>query len=118
MVGVWRTRRERIILEANEIGVSGERHYADAIERLLAEYGGGMREYRCTGLIRRDRGNSHDPHAVEVVVHGVRVGYISKTWSETVSAKIKDREVEMKCILNWNGESPHGIYHVKLLPLF
>ncbi|MFM8529865.1 MAG: HIRAN domain-containing protein [Ilumatobacteraceae bacterium] len=77
-----------------------------------------MLEYHGACTIRRDRDNSADPHAVEVLVHGARVGFISRRWSATVAAKIDDHEIEMKCVVNWNGETQNGIYHVKLLPVF
>jgi len=108
----------RLVLESEHLGVSGERHYDEAIRKVLATYGGGRLEYRCQAVIRRDRGNERDPNAVEVMVHGLRVAYIAKTLSGLVASRIGDKSVELKCVIHWNGELNNGIYHVKLFPLF
>lgn len=98
--------------------VSGERHHADAIRRVVTGHGGGRLEYRCDATLVREPANPHDPHAVEVVVHGERVGYIARVVSETVASRIGDLHVRLDCVIHWNGEVENGIYHVKLFPLF
>jgi hypothetical protein len=113
-----RRKKEHVVLEAFDIGVSGERHYGEGIRSILREHGGGRLEYRCTATIRRDHGNAYDPNAVEVVVHGLRVGYISERSSRRVAERIKQRSVELECMVSWNGEINNGIYHVKLFPVF
>ena len=114
----FRRKKEHIVLEAIDIGVSGERHHGEEIRRILSEQHAGKLEYRCTATIRRDRTNAVDEHAVEVVVHGLRVGYISQKSSQRVAERIVDRSVELQCVVSWNGETTNGIYHVKLFPVF
>lgn len=111
-------KHEHIALDSLEIGVSGERHYGENIRELLCEHGGNGLEYRCTATIRREVDNPADEHAIEVVVHGRRVGYISKKSSASVAERIKKRSVELECVVSWNGEISNGIYHVKLFPVF
>lgn len=106
------------MLESAQLGVSGERHHAEAIRTLLSTYAGGRLEYRCQATIRRDRGNEADVNAVEVMVHGTRVAYVAKAVSEIVASRIGEDSVELKCVIHWNGETKNGIYHVKLFPLF
>ena len=108
----------RLVLESEHLGVSGERHHADAIRKVLTTHGGGRLEYRCQAVIRCDHGNERDPNAVEVLVHGLRVAYIAKAVSGVVASRIGDKSVELKCVIHWNGELNNGIYHVKLFPLF
>lgn len=114
----FRRKSAHVVLEAFDIGVSGERHYEQSIQRILNEHGGGRLECQCKAAIRRDLGNESDPNAVEVTVHGLRVGFISGVTSEKVARKIQDRTVELDCVINWNGETSNGIYHVKLFPVF
>lgn len=106
------------MLDSLEIGVSGERHYGENIRELLREHGGSSLEYKCTATIRREVDNHVDEHAIEVVVHGRRVGYISKRSSAVVAKRIDQRSVELECVVSWNGETSNGIYHVKLFPVF
>ena len=113
-----RKQKTGLFLNSEHIGVSGERYCGDDIRTLLATHAGGRLEYRCTAVLRREITNERDPHAVEVLVHGVRVGYIAKATSDVVASKIGDREVDLKCVIHWNGEMPIGIYHVKLFPIF
>lgn len=60
--------------------------------------------------------NDSDPHAVGVVVDGFRVGYIARAHSKAVAEAIGERPVELRCVINWNGEVTNGIYRVKLFP--
>lgn len=76
----------------------------------------GRLQHRCTASIRREVDNSSDSHAVAVMVDDVRVGYIARAHSEAVAEVIGDQTVELKCIINWNGEINNGIYRVKLFP--
>lgn len=114
----FRRKGAHVVLEAFDIGVSGERHCDVAIRSILSDHGMGRLEYRCTAQIRRDRHNENDENAVEVLVHGLRVGYISQTSSARVAERIRDRTVDLDCVVSWNGENPNGIYHVKLFPVF
>lgn len=114
----FRPKQHKIVLEALDIGVSGERHYGENIREILEKHGGSRLEYRCTALVRRDTTNVADTHAIEVVVHGLRVGYISRKSSVRVSQRIGQFSIELECVVNWNGETENGIYHVKLFPMF
>jgi len=118
MLGFRTPKPHRVVLESEHIGVSGERHHAEALRQLLTSYAGGRLEYKCVATLRHDRLNESDPNAVEVSVHNIRVGYISRKSSEVVLARIGDHEVQIKCSIHWNGELINGIYHVKLFPLF
>lgn len=102
----------------DQLVVTGERHHSDNIQAVLSQSTDGRLQYQCNAVLARELGNDSDPHAVGVLVNGLRVGYIARIHSEDVSEVIGDRNVELKCVINWNGEVLNGIYRVKLFPTF
>lgn len=45
-----------------------------------------------------------------------RVGYIARAHSAAVAGILGDSTVDVKCVINWNGEITNGIYRVLLFP--
>jgi hypothetical protein len=102
------------VLLPEQLVVTGERHYAEEIRAVLSETASGYLQYRCTAELQPEPDNALDPHAVAVRVGGRRVGYIARRHSESVSAVLAGTPAEVKCVINWNGETTNGIYRVKL----
>ncbi|MGA1036054.1 MAG: HIRAN domain-containing protein [Ilumatobacteraceae bacterium] len=100
----------------DQLVVTGERHHSSSIQEILIHLAEGRLQYRCTASLIREFDNIHDPHAVAVIVDDRRVGHIARAHSEAVAEALGKKTVELKCIINWNGEIVNGVYRVKLFP--
>lgn len=61
-----------------EFDVVGESHYQAALQRLAGDHGTDSAETPCVAELRPDDANKFDKSAVEVLVEGQRVGYMSR----------------------------------------
>lgn len=133
---MWqKANRKPIPIPQNLLVVRGARHHAEEIRLLL------MREvprptadpeatlinqtlptvtetclkWDCFAELRPEPTNEFDPHAIAVIVDGMRVGYIAKNHARKVKTYIKD-VMRLECTIFWNGDPEDGFqfYTVQL----
>lgn len=96
--------------------VNGARHNAANIEQLVRSKGLGKLSVDCKAIIQADSDNAFDPNAVEVLVDGLLVGYISAEKAPQMRAVLQGEPAELDCTLFWNGdpERDYSFYAVQL----
>jgi hypothetical protein len=100
--------------------VVGESHYQSD----LAKIAGGITDegvhQECAALLRLEPTNQYDPNAVEVLISGMRVGYIPAVQAPEMCAlfhSVGISEVECKAVIQggWDrGEGDTGEFGVRL----
>ena len=61
--------------------------------------------------------NDFDPNAVKVMVDGLKVGYIPKTFSSGVTEDLKKKgviEFEVPALIGWDTDNPMPLIGVRL----
>lgn len=96
--------------------VNGARHNATNIETLVKSKGRGKLSVDCKAVIQPDDDNNFDPNAVEVLVDGLLVGYISGEKAPQMRNVLRGEPAELDCTLFWNGdpERDYSFYAVQL----
>ena len=61
--------------------------------------------------------HEHDPDAIQVIVEGKRVGFISRNLTEALRPLLGERTSELDCTIFWNGD-PHADYQFYTVQLF
>ena len=74
-------------------------------------------EFATSAMLELEPTNDFDPNAVKVMVDGLQVGYVPKTFSGDVTRMINDKgvtEFEVPALLGWDNNNPMPAIGVKL----
>lgn len=74
-------------------------------------------EFQTQAMLELDPTNDFDPNAVKVMVDGLQVGYVPKTFSGDVTRMMNDKgvtEFEVPALLGWDNNNPMPAIGVKL----
>ena len=74
-------------------------------------------EFATSAMLELEPTNDFDPNAVKVMVDGLQVGYVPKTFSGDVTRMMNDKgvtEFEVPALLGWDNNNPMPAIGVKL----
>ena len=74
-------------------------------------------EFATSAMLELEPTNDFDPNAVKVMVDGLQVGYVPKTFSGDVTRMMNDKDVaefEVPALLGWDNNNPMPAIGVKL----
>jgi hypothetical protein len=74
-------------------------------------------EFATLAMLELEPTNDFDPSAVKVMVDGLQVGYVPKTFSGDVTRMMNDKgvtEFEVPALLGWDNNNPMPAIGVKL----
>ena len=74
-------------------------------------------EFATSAMLELEPTNDFDPNAVKVMVDGLQVGYVPKTFSGDVTRMMNDKGVtafEVPALLGWDNNNPMPAIGVKL----
>ena len=74
-------------------------------------------EFATSAMLELEPTNDFDPNAVKVMVDGLQVGYVPKTFSGDVTRMMNDKgvtEFEVPTLLGWDNNNPMPAIGVKL----
>ena len=74
-------------------------------------------EFATSAMLELEPTNDFDPNAVKVMVDGLQVGYVPKTFSGDVTRMMSDKgvtEFEVPALLGWDNNNPMPAIGVKL----
>ena len=74
-------------------------------------------EFATSAMLELEPTNDFDPNAVKVMVDGLQVGYVPKTFSGDVTRMMNDKgvtEFEVPALLGWDINNPMPAIGVKL----
>ena len=74
-------------------------------------------EFATSAMLELEPTNDFDPNAVKVMVDGLQVGYVPKTFSGYVTRMMNDKgvaEFEVPALLGWDNNNPMPAIGVKL----
>lgn len=74
-------------------------------------------EFATSAMLELEPTNDFDPSAVKVMVDGLQVGYVPKTFSGDVTRMMNDKgvtEFEVPALLGWDNNNPMPAIGVKL----
>ena len=74
-------------------------------------------EFATSAMLELEPTNDFDPNAVKVMVDGLQVGYVPKTFSGDVTKMMNDKgvtEFEVPALLGWDNNNPMPAIGVKL----
>ena len=74
-------------------------------------------EFATSAMLQLEPTNDFDPNAVKVMVDGLQVGYVPKTFSGDVTRMMNDKgvtEFEVPALLGWDNNNPMPAIGVKL----
>jgi len=74
-------------------------------------------EFATSAMLQLEPTNDFDPNAVKVMVDGLQVGYVPKTFSVDVTRMMNDKgvtELEVPALLGWDNNNPMPAIGVKL----
>ena len=74
-------------------------------------------EFATSAMLELEPTNDFDPNAVKVMVDGLQVGYVPKSFSGDVTSMMKDNgvtEFEVPALLGWDNNNPMPAIGVKL----
>jgi hypothetical protein len=100
--------------------VVGESHYQSDLARIAGGITAEGVHHECAALLRLEPTNKYDPNAVEVLIDGLRVGYIPAVQAPEMCAlfhSVGISEVECKAVIQggWDrGEGDTGEFGVRL----
>ena len=74
-------------------------------------------EFATSAMLELEPTNDFDPNAVKVMVDGLQVGYVPKTFSGDVTRMMNDKgvtEFEVPALLGWDNNNPMPAIGVRL----
>ena len=74
-------------------------------------------EFATSAMLELEPTNDFDPNAVKVMVDGLQVGYVPKTFSGDITRMMNDKgvtEFEVPALLGWDNNNPMPAIGVKL----
>ena len=74
-------------------------------------------EFATSAMLELEPTNDFDPNAVKVMVDGLQVGYVPKTFSGDVTRMMNDKgvtEFEVPVLLGWDNNNPMPAIGVRL----
>ena len=74
-------------------------------------------QFQTQAMLEFEPTNDFDPNAVKVMVDGLQVGYVPKTFSGDVTRMMNDKgvtEFEVPALLGWDNNNPMPAIGVKL----
>ena len=74
-------------------------------------------QFQTQAMLELEPTNDFDPTAVKVMVDGLQVGYVPKTFSGDVTKLIQDKgvtEYKVPALLGWDNNNPMPLIGVKL----
>jgi hypothetical protein len=74
-------------------------------------------QFQTQAMLELEPTNDFDPNAVKVMVDGLQVGYVPKTFSGDVTRMMNDKgvtEFEVPALLGWDNNNPMPAIGVKL----
>ena len=74
-------------------------------------------EFATSAMLELEPTNDFDPNAVKVMVDGLQVGYVPRTFSGDVTRMMNDKgvtEFEVPALLGWDNNNPMPAIGVKL----
>ena len=74
-------------------------------------------EFATSAMLELEPTNDFVPNAVKVMVDGLQVGYVPKTFSGDVTKTLKDKGVtdfKVPALLGWDNDNPMPLIGVKL----
>jgi len=104
--------------ECDEIEITGESHYQDALIKLFGAYSkDGVFEH-CSANLVAEPSNKYDKNAVRCEIGGLLVGYVNKDEAEDIAAHLR-RQRQPSMVVNsnvkggWNrsrsDQGPYGV---------
>ena len=74
-------------------------------------------QFQTQAMLELEPTNDFDPNAVKVMVDGLQVGYVPKTFSGDVTKMLKDKgvtEFKVPALLGWDSNNPMPAIGVRL----
>jgi hypothetical protein len=74
-------------------------------------------QFKTQAMLELEPTNDFDPNAVKVMVDGLQVGYVPKTFSSDVTKLLKDKgltEFQVPALLGWDSNNPMPVIGVRL----
>ena len=98
--------------------VVGESFQRDHLVALLKKNGViDVGQLQTHAMLELEPKNDFDPNAVKVMVDGLQVGYVPKTFSSDVTEALKKKgvtEFEVPALIGWDTDNPMPLIGVKL----
>lgn len=96
--------------------VVGEASYQPALETICGGRGQFSAEHQCQAVLAPEAGNPHDPNAVQVLIQGNVVGYLSRAHAAEYRQRLGaiSTSCDAKIVGGWNDGVSSGDFGVKL----